>query len=168
LHTGKPIRRFQFLWKQEIRRRGILGPELVLRYPYLAGGRPEAMPGMAELREIAQEAVVVATMDPFHHGIGYGDAPDQALAPTEGGLELARARITESLTLLQAGEYWNYNRHCVQAKSDGRDVGQVVRYLRGPLEGRILDLIADDMTAAYNKPAPTWVAGALIALQPPV
>ena len=31
-----------------------------------------------------------------------------------------------------------------------------------------LDLIADDMSAAYDKPAPTWAAGALIALQMPL
>ena len=155
---------FQFLWQQEIGRRGIVGPELVIRYPYLAGGRPDLLPGIAELQDIAQDAVLVATMDPFHHGIGYGDPPDQALAPTKGGLEAARQSIEEGLSLLQAGEYGSYNRHCVQAKSDGRDVGQVLRYLRGPQEGRILDLIADDMTAAYDKPAPTWVAGALITL----
>lgn len=158
---------FLFLWQQETARRGISGPELVIRYPYLAGGRPDLLPGIAELQEKAQDAVVVATMDPFHHGIGYGDPPDQALPPTEGGLDRARQSIEAGLALLQSGDYWNYNRHCVQAKSDGRDVGQVVRYLRGPQQGRILDLIADDMTAAYDKPAPTWVAGALIALQTP-
>ncbi len=155
---------FQFLWQQEIARRGIPGPPLIVRYPYLAGGRPEALPGMAELQEIAREAVVVATMDPFHHGIGYGDLTEQALAPTEGGLELARQAITEGLSLLQAGEYWKYNQHSVRTKSDGRDVGQVLRYLLGSQQGRILDLIGDDMSAAYQKPPPTWVAGALIAL----
>ncbi|MCW3052386.1 MAG: hypothetical protein JWN14_1556 [Chthonomonadales bacterium] len=156
---------FQFLWRQETARRGISGPELILRYPYLAGGHPEALPGIAELQEIARESVVVATMDPFHHGIGYGDLPEQALAPAEGGLELARQAITEGLALQQAGEYWRYNQHCVRTKSDGREVGQTLRYLLGPQEGRILDLIADDMSLAYHKPAPTWVAGALITLR---
>jgi len=156
---------FQFLWKQEIARRGISGPELILRYPYLAGGHPERLPGIAELQEIARDAVVVATMDLFHHGIGYGDPPEQALAPTEGGLELARQAITDGLTLQQAGEYWRYNQHCVHTRSDGRDVGQVLRYLLGPQEGQILDLIADDMSLAHHKPPPTWVAGALITLQ---
>jgi len=104
-------------------------------------------------------------MDPFHHGIGYGDLPDQALAPTEGGLELAHQAITEGLALQQAGEYGRYNQHCVRTKSDGRDVGQTLRCLLGPQQGRILDLIADDMSLAYHKPAPTWVAGALITLQ---
>lgn len=157
---------FLFLWEVETKRRGIAEPELVVRYPYLAGGKPELLPGMDRLQEVAQQAVVVATMDPFHHGIGYGDSPDKALAPEEGGLDLARKRIGEGLQVLKRGDYWGYNQHCVASKSDGRDVGQVLRYLRGPMEGTILDIVADDMTGPYNKPAPTWVAGALIELSP--
>jgi hypothetical protein len=156
---------FLFLWTEELRRRGVSGPELVLRYPYLAGGRPMLLPGVEELQAIAQDAVLVTTADPFHHGIAYGEPPATALFPEAGGLELARRRIEEGLELLRIGDYWGFNQHCVQAKSDGRDAGQVVRYLLGPLEGEILDLVADDMMNAYNRPAPSWVAGALIKLQ---
>jgi hypothetical protein len=156
---------FLFLWEEEIKRRGIAGPDVVVRYPYLAGGRPHILPGIEELQDIVQDAVVVATADPFHHGIGYGDPPEAALAPHEGGLDLARRRIEEALALLRVGDYWGYNQHCVDAKSDARDVGQVLRYLLGPLEGRILDIVADDMAPAYDKPAPTWVAGALIEMR---
>jgi len=159
---------FLFLWQVEAERRGIAGPELVIRYPYLTGGRPHILPGIQALQEMMRDpnkkTVVVATADPFHHGIGYGDPPEKALSPEKGGLELARQCIQQGLDLLQAGDYWGYNQHCVEAKSDARDVGQVVRYLLGPLEGHILDLVADDMTAAYDKPAPTWVAGALSEL----
>ena len=155
---------FVFLWKAEIKRRGIKGPELLIRYPWLAGGRPYILPGIEELQDLAQDAVVVATMDAFHHGIAYGEPPETALAPEEGGLDLARQTINEGLTLLRAGDYWGYNQHSVDAKSDGRDVGQVLRYLLGPLQGRILDIVADDMTTAYDQPAPSWVTGALIEL----
>lgn len=157
---------FLFLWDKELDRRGVDGPELVVRVPYLAGGRPEILPGINELQVIARDAVVVTTTDPFHHGIAYGEPPETALAPEDGGLDLARRTIEEGLKLLQAGDYWGYNQHCVEAKSDGRDVGQVVRYLLGPLTGRILDLVADDMTVAYGKPPPSWVTGALIELRP--
>lgn len=157
---------FQFLWEHEIHRRGIAGPELVIRYPYLAGGRPMVLPGIQELSEVARDSVLVSTADPFHHGIGYGDSPETALPPESGGLELARKRINEGLGLLRMGDYWGYNQHCVSAKSDARDAGQVLRYLLGPLQGQILDLVSDDMTTAYQKPAPTWVAGALIELKP--
>ena len=33
-----------------------------------------------------------------------------------------------------------------------------------PQEARILDMVADDMTGPYDKPALTWVAGALIEM----
>jgi hypothetical protein len=157
---------FQFLWQEEINRRGIAGPELVIRYPYLSGGRPHILPGIEELQDIVGDAVVVATADLFHHGIGYGDPPEKSLAPEVGGLELARQCIEEGLELLRVGDYWGYNQHCVDAKSDARDAGQVLRYLLGPLEGHILDIVSDDMTGPYHKPAPTWVAGALIELLP--
>ena len=157
---------FLFLWQTEIKRRGIAGPELIVRYPYLAGGRPHSLPGIEELQDIVRDAVVVATMDPFHHGIGYGEPPETALFPQAGGLDLARRRIEEGLALLKLGDYWGYNQHCISAKSDGRDVGQVLRYLLGPLDGRILDLVWEDMAPLYDKPSPSWVAGALVGLIP--
>ncbi len=157
---------FLFLWHEETTRRGIDGPELTLRYPYLAGGRPGDLPGIKELERIARDSVVVATADPFHHGVGYGDTADEALSPKDGGLELARRRIEEGLALLGAGDHWGYNRHCVDAKSDARDVGQVLRHLLGSVSGRVLDLVADDMSGPYDALSPTWVAGALIELVP--
>jgi hypothetical protein len=165
-HNEFSLSNFHWLWQQEIQRRGIAGPELVVRYPYLAGGRPHILPGINELLDLAEDAAVVATMDPFHHGIGYGEPAETALAPESGGLKLAQQRINDGLVLLRAGDYWGYNQHCVDAKSDGRDAGQVLRYLLGPLEGKILDVVADDMAPAYGKPAPTWVTGALVELTP--
>jgi len=157
---------FLFLWRMEAERRSAPLPTLVTRYPYLAGGRPEILPGIEELAATAADAAVVATADPFHHGIGYGDRRADALDPAGGGLDLARRRIEEGLEILRTGSYWDYHQHCVAAKSDARDVGQVLRYLRGALRGRVLDLVADDTSPAYGAPEPTWVAGALIELRP--
>jgi hypothetical protein len=154
---------FMILWEEVARRRGGKAPELIVRYPYLAGGKPQILPGIQELEQVVKDgAVVVSTADAFHHGIGYGDPPERALYPERGGLELARKRIDEGLELIRQGDYWGYNQHCVDAKSDARDAGQVVRYLLGPLEGRILDLTYSDTTDMYNTPPPTWVAAALI------
>lgn len=153
---------FRFFWEIETRRRGIKGPQVIERYPYLAGGKPELLPGIAELVAIARDAVIVSTADPFHHGIGYGDAPEDALPPDERGMALARERIDEGIAILARGDYWGYNQHCVSAKSDARDAGQVFRFLRGPMRGQILDLTYTDASALYNAPPPTWVAGALI------
>ena len=135
-----------------------------MRYPFLAGGRPERLPGIEALRQECRGAAVIATMDPFHHGIGYGDPPEQALAPEDGGLERARSQIDKGFTILKDGDYLAFQQHCVATKSDGRDVGQVLRLLIGPRDATILDLLADDMAPVYEQPAPTWVAGALIRM----
>jgi len=156
---------WRHFWQAETKRRGIKGPEVIERYPYLAGGKPENLPGIDELVEIADNAVIVSTADPFHHGIGYGDPPEDSLYPHEGGLDLARTRIQEGIDLLEAGDYWGYNQHCVDAKSDARDAGQVFRLLRGPMNGEIIDLVSSDAAELYKQPEPTWVAGALIGWQ---
>lgn len=159
---------FLFLWDEEIKRRGIKGPELIVRYPYLAGGRPFILPGIEELQHIVRDgAAVVMTSDPFHHGIGYDDAPEDSLYAEQGGLELARQRIEEGLEMLTIGDYWGFNQHCAYvAKNDARDGGQVVRYLLGPLHGKIHDIVWEDMAPSYHKPDPTWVTGALIEMLP--
>jgi hypothetical protein len=156
---------WRFFWELETKRRGITGPRVIERYPYLAGGKPEELPGIDELHEIARNAVIVSTADPFHHGIGYGDTPEDSLPPDEQGMALAHRRISEGMELLGKGDYWGYNQHCVSAKSDHRDAGQVIRLLRGPLKGTIYDLVYTDAGALYNSPPPTWVAGALIGYE---
>jgi len=153
---------FRHFWKAETNRRGVEGPEVIERYPYLAGGKPELLPGIDELMRECEGAAVVTTVDPFHHGIGYGDSSENALYPEQGGIELAQQTIGEGIELLERGDYWGYNQHCVEAKSDGRDAGQVFRYLRGPLTGEILDIAVTDATELYGADPPTWVAGALI------
>ena len=159
---------FEFLWDCEAQRRGGLAPELILRYPFLCGCRPDLLPGVEELEEITERpgTVVVATIDPFHHGIGYGESSEEALFPENGGLSLARLRTEENMQLLCSGDYAEYNSQCIEIRSDGRDVGQLLAYLRSPGSAEILDLITDDMSGPYDSPAPTWVAGALIALHP--
>jgi len=153
---------FRHFWAAETARRGVPGPEVIECYPYLAGGKPERLPGIAALAELAKDAVIVSTADAFHHGLGYGTPPEQALHPHEGGLDLARRTIEEGMEILGRGDYWGYNQHCVSAKSDARDAGQVFRYLRGPMRGQILDLTYSDASDLYHHPKPTWVAAALM------
>jgi hypothetical protein len=156
---------FRHFWEAETRRRGIRGPEVIERYPYLAGGQPERLPGIEELARLAEDALVVSTADAFHHGVGYGDPPEQSRHPHEGGLDLARRTIEDGMAILGSGDYPGYNQHCVRAKSDARDAGQVFRYLRGAMQGRILDLTYSDASELYRQPPPTWVAAALIEWQ---
>jgi hypothetical protein len=153
---------FRHFWAAETARRGVRGPQVVERYPYLAGGKPEQLPGYDELARLAEGAVLVSTADAFHHGLGYGDPPERSLHPHAGGLDLARSRLEEGMAILGRGDYWGYNQHCVSAKSDARDAGQVFRALRGPMSGQIRDLTFSDASDLYKHPKPTWVAAALM------
>lgn len=159
---------WRHFWEAETARRGIRGPEVIERYPWLVGGHPERLPGIEELARLCENAVVVSTEDPFHHGLGYGDSAEIARHPHEGGLEMARRSIGHGIGTLGKGDYWGWNQHCVVGKSDARDAGAVYRYLRGPMTGRIVDLTYSDATELYQQPAPTWVAAALIEWRPVV
>ena len=156
---------FRHLWHAEVKRRGKPAPELIERYPYLAGGKPETLPGLEAIARLAENAAVVSTADPFHHGIGYGDDFDTALFPEDGGLDRARSSIEEGIRLLENQDYWGYNEHCVEARSDARDAGQLFTYLRGPMKGSIVDLSYSNADKLYKAPKPTWVATALIDWQ---
>lgn len=157
---------WRHFWEAAVRERGLTHPPRVIeRYPYLAGGRPENLPGIGELEAIAQDAVIVSTADAFHHGRGYGDPPEKSFPPDATGLANARRALEEGIALLEKGDYWGYNQHCVAAKSDARDAGQLFRYLRGPLRGRIADLTYSDAAELYKSPPPTWVAAALFDWQ---
>lgn len=156
---------WRHFWTAELNRRGISerhAPKVFERYPYLAAGNPQNMPGIDELARLMEDAVVVSTADPFHHGIGYGDALEKTFDHDEVGLAHAKAVIESGIRILEQGDYWAYNSHCIESKSDARDTGQVYRYLRGPMQGEVLDISYTDSSELYDQPKPTWVAGALI------
>ena len=73
--------------------------------------------------------------------------------------------LQEGIDILGQGDYLGYQQHCVRAKSDARDAGQVIRYLRGPMQGRIVDLTYTDASELYQQPPPTWVAAGLVEWQ---
>lgn len=161
---------WRHFWDAEVKRRGLSGsrvPQVIERYPYLAGGKPEQLPGIDELSKITKDAVIVSTADSFHHGIGYGDTPENSFPPDEVGMRRAQAVLEEGIRILEKGDYWGYNQHCVAAKSDARDAGQVFRYLRGPMTGKIVDLTYGDSSELYKQPRPTWVAAALVTWERP-
>ncbi len=157
---------FRHLMAAETKRRGIAGPQVIERFPYLAGGRPETLPGIDEFAELCADAVVVTTADSFHHGIGYGDAPEDSFAPEAGGFELATKSIKAGCQLLESQDYWGYNQHCVRAKSDHRDAGQILAYARGPMRGTIVDMVSSEFGDVYDAPDPTWIAATLVTYSP--
>lgn len=156
---------WRHFWQAEVKRRGLSDaqvPQVIERYPYLAGGKPEHLPGIDELARLCEDAVIVSTADPFHHGIGYGTPADEAFYPDVEGLAKAQAVIEDGIAILSRGDYWGYNQHCVQAKSDARDAGQVFRYIRGAMNGRVVDMTYSEAADLYNSPPPTWVAAPLV------
>jgi hypothetical protein len=162
-HAMRSLRHF---WEAATDWRGIRGRRLVERYPYLAGGRPGDLPNLEETAAIAESGVILATGDQFHHGIGYGTPPDEALPPEPHGLDAARKSMEQGITLLEEADYWGYNEHCVAAKSDDRDAAQLYRFLRGPMRGRLVDIAWTDSTGLYDQPPPTWAAGGFIVFEP--
>jgi hypothetical protein len=158
-HALRSLRHF---WEAETRRRGIADRRLVERYPFLAGGSPADLPNLEETARLAEKAVIVATGDQFHHGIAYGTPEDEALHIEPDGLSAARQSMEMGIGIIDAGDYEGYDRHCVVAKSDDRDAAQLYRLLRGPLDGRLLDIGYSDATDLYDQPAPSWAAGGFI------
>lgn len=161
-HAMRSLRHF---FEAETRRRGITGRRLVERYPFLAGGDPGGLPNIDEVATLAENAVIVATGDQFHHGIGYGMTEEESLHPEPKGLQAAGESMEAGIVLIDAGDYPGYDHHCVVAKSDDRDAAQLYRYLRGPLRGRLIDIGWSDATALYDQPAPTWAAGGFIVFE---
>jgi hypothetical protein len=158
-HSMRALRHF---WKAETERRGISDRRLVERYAFLAGGHPEALPNLDETVSLAENAAIVATGDQFHHGIAYGTPEEEALHLEPDGLTAARASMQTGIDLLAAQDHAAYDRHCVTAKSDDRDTAQLYSYLRGPLQGELIDIGASDATDLYDAPAPSWAAGGFI------
>ncbi len=154
---------WRHFWEAEIKRRGISNPpEMIERYPWLAGGEPENLPGIDELAKLCENAVIVSTADPVHHGLGYGTPADECFEPDEAGLAMATDLINEGIGYMERQEHWEYNQHTLRAKSDHRDAGQVMSLLRGPMKGNIIDMSVSDSTELYGSPPPTWVAGPLV------
>lgn len=158
-HAMRSLRHF---WEAETKRRGISNRRLVERYPFLAGGEPGDLPNLDEVAATAENAVIVATGDQFHHGIAYGTPEDEALPMEDGGLEAADRSMQKGIELVAANDFWGYDQHCVKAKSDDRDATQLYMYLRGRLTGTLLDIGASDATDLYDAPPPTWAAGGFI------
>ena len=155
-HSLRALRHF---WKAATAARGITDRRLVERYPYLAGGRPGDLPNIDETAGLAENAVIIATGDQFHHGIAYGTPVDEAMEHDDTGRDAARESMEAGVRLIESGDYWGYNGHCVTAKSDDRDVAQLFRFLRGPLVGSVTDIASSDFTLLYDQPAPSWAAG---------
>ena len=124
------------------------------RYPLHVGDTPGSLSGMEELERLAERMPVVATADPVHHGVGYGD---DASATRD-----AAALIDDQLRALERRDYGAFQAACVAARSDFRNAGAVLAHLLGRVRFDVRRIQLVDYTEALGAPPPTWVAGALI------
>ena len=158
---------FLFLWNEEINRRGIRPPRLLVRYPCLVNRQPEKIPGIEELKKEVRDSVVVATADLCHHGVAYDEPLENVFSISEKGLQFAKDTIEKGLKIMNSDNYDIYYQYCLQAKSDSLDVGTMLRYLLGPITGTILDLKLVDVSGLFeNDPQPSWVAATLVKFEP--
>jgi hypothetical protein len=117
------------------------------------------------LDELARRMPIVATCDPLHQGVGYGDSPDVARAAADSH-DFARASIETQLRALAAHDFDAFAAECARVRSDFKRSGPVFARALGrgfSFEVRALELV--DYAHALGAPSPTWVAGALIAIQ---
>jgi hypothetical protein len=156
---------FKILFEIEVKRRGIRPPKLIERYPSLVNRDPAHLPGIKELQQIAKDAVIVATDDMCHHGVGYGVSPENAYQIDEKGYHFAKNLIEDGYELLKKDDYRSYFFHWMNplAIGDPTDTTTVLKYLLGKASMDILDLKLVDVSSLFeNDISPSWVATTLV------
>lgn len=156
---------FKILFDFEVKRRGIRPPKLIERYPSLVNRNPTHLPGIKELQQIAKDAVIVATDDMCHHGVGYGVSPENAYQIDKKGYHFAKNLIEDGYELLKNDDYISYFFHWMNplAIGDPTDTTIVLKYLLGKASMDILDLKLVDVSSLFeNDISPSWVATTLV------
>lgn len=158
---------FVFLLDHAVKKAGIEPPKVIIRYANLSQGHPETLPGIEEIKKIAESSIVVATADLFHHGVCYNTLPEKALAISPEALEFAKERIDIGLKLLSKCTYLEYRDYAPKNFSDSKEVGQLLMYLLGPLDSQFRDIRLVDTSHMFEgSPRPNWIAASLVELKP--
>lgn len=156
---------FKILFDFEVQRRGIRPPKLIERYPSLVNRNPANLPNIKELQKIAKDAVIVATDDMCHHGIGYGVSPENAYQIDENGYRFAKKLIEDGYELLKRDDFNGYFLHWMNplGVGDPTDTTIVLKYLLRNASMDILDLKLVDVSSLFeNDISPSWVATTLV------
>lgn len=156
---------FKILFDFEVKRRGLKPPKLIERYPSLVNREPANLPGINELEQIAKDAVIVATDDMCHHGIGYGVSSEDVIQMDDEGYRFAQKYIEDGYSLLKKDNYRGYFSHWMNplAIGDPTDTIIVLKYLLGDATPNILDLKLVDVSMLFeNNVSPSWVAATLV------
>jgi hypothetical protein len=158
---------FLFLLNHAVRLSGLPSPEIVIRFPNHVFGNAETLSGIDELGEIAKESIVVATGDLRHYGTAYGIPIQEAMPIGKKALAFAQKEIQAGLDLLQTDDLLQFRNLCYKTICDAFEVGQLLRFLLGPLEGTLHELRLVDVSDLFEgHPEPNWVATAIVELKP--
>ncbi len=141
---------FVFLLDKATKQAGIESPKVIIRYANLAQGHPETLPRIEEIKKIAQESIVVATADLYHHGVCYKVLPEDALPISPAAINFAKDRIETGLKLLSKCTYLEYRDYQLKNFSDSKEIGQLLMYLLGPLDGEIRDFRLVDVSHMFE------------------
>jgi hypothetical protein len=159
---------FEALVAVAARMLGREAPRIVKRFPFLVGATPDDVRGLDDLRvTLARGAVLVATTDPIHHGVGYGTVPGELRPLGDAATEaFARATVEEGLALLARRAYADFAQHAAAHRSDFRDVGPTLAaLLPTPFSFEVHAMTLVDYSTTLDAAAPTWVAGPLTILR---
>ncbi|MBS2031241.1 MAG: hypothetical protein JST54_25305 [Deltaproteobacteria bacterium] len=168
---------FEALLERAAARSGRPAPKVMKWYPFLVGDDPVGFLDVAENADFGFTGMalgrerdrmpVVATTDPIHHGRGYETPVDRCM-PRESHdtVVKARASIEKSFQLLSERRYADFQAHTLAERSDFRDVGPVLMELRPFSRYTIHACELVPYGDVLGAPDPTWVAGALVEVQP--
>lgn len=154
---------FGVLLELAARRANKKPPELIRRFPFLTGGDPSTLPEVDELIDLAKECALVATTDPIHYGIGYGDRVATFKAASSEARRYAKEELEIAFSALAEQDFESFLLHAARVRSDFRDAGPVLALLLGEkfrFSIKALELV--DYAEVLGAPDPTWVAGALV------
>lgn len=154
---------FAVLLELAARRANKKPPELIRRFPFLTGDEPSTLPGIEELTALASQCALVATTDPLHYGIGYGDRVATFKTASTEARRYAKEEIEYAFSALAEQDFEPFAAHAARVRSDFRDAGPVLAILLGEkfrFSIKALELV--DYAEVLGAPDPTWVAAALI------
>ena len=160
---------FDALLERAAIRAGRKPPYVARWFPFLVGADPVGF--LKDSRPVVLESFLrgayVATTDPIHHGRGY-ETPLERCMPRESHdtKVKARASIEKSFQLLTEHRYADFQAHTLAERSDFRDVGPVLMELRPFSRYTIHACELVPYGDVLGAPEPTWVAGALVEVQP--
>jgi predicted class III extradiol MEMO1 family dioxygenase len=157
---------FVFLLEHAAKKSGKKIPQVIIRYPNLLYGHPESISDIVELKKEVAKSIVVATSDLCHHGTAYGLKEGEAFPISQEGYDFAYHVIEDNLRLLSGDDLLSYRQYCINTLSDSLEVGQLLNYLLGPLEGYIRNLRLVDVSDLFEEtPQSSWVAATLVELK---